>query len=120
MNREIVATAVLAPGRFGLLALHRHVSERPVRAVAPRRQSGAVEHVSFRELHRLRPEISRRRGAAMRARRAAGRGLRRVAAAGMSGTNGGSMPPSEERKLVTVLVGGLVGFTELAQQQDPG
>ena len=56
----------------------------------------------------------------MRARRAAGRGLRRVAAAGMSGTNAGSMPPSEERKLVTVLVGDLVGFTELAQQQDPG
>ena len=56
----------------------------------------------------------------MRARRAAGRGLRRVAAAGTSGTNGGSMPPSEERKLVTVLVGDLVGFTELAQQQDPG
>jgi hypothetical protein len=42
----------------------------------------------------------------MRARRAAARGLRRVAAAGMSGTNGGSMPPFEER---TVLFGDLVG-----------
>jgi len=33
--------------------------------------------------------------------------------------NGGSMPPSEERKLVTVLFGDLVGFTELALPQDP-